>query len=263
MTSFRITPNDRSPPLCTVKSMSEHRLSEIVIERPRSGMRMSSRKLKGVKKRLHKLTQEASEDGLLSPYLIKPRDKSKYLSDHLGPLRRFLRSHVGQPWNDVYSKLCRQLNTNTLAGQHVLSHVWDYVVRHTEIIESVLYEKPEWGSFTPLESGYRDRFYVHPETGLLCLVEKKRRKSKPTPPTDVLAIDANHQYRQLKGIWYRVTFAEFPEICIDPVTDILRGQVSAQTAEYIAGRKVYAVSKQQCNKKEIRLIKNQLAQQSR
>ncbi|NEQ45301.1 MAG: hypothetical protein F6K00_17775 [Leptolyngbya sp. SIOISBB] len=242
--------------------MSEHRLSEIVIERPRSGMRMSSRKLKGEKQRLRRLTQEATEDGLLSPYLIKPRQKSKYFSDHLGPLRRWLRSHVGQPWDAVYSKLCQQLDTSTLAGQHVLSHVWDYVERHVEIIDGVLYEKPDWGQFRPLESHYRDRFYVHPETCLLCLVEKKRRKSKPTPPTDVLAIDANHQYRQLKGIWYRVTFAEFPAICIDPVIDILRGQVSAQTAEYIAGRRVYAVSKQQCNKKEIRLIKNQLAQQS-
>ena len=241
--------------------MSEHRLSEIVIERPRGGMRMSSRKLKGEKQRLRRLTQEATEDGLLSPYLIKPRQKSKYFSDHLGPLRRWLRSHVSQPWDNVYSKLCRQLDTNTLAGQHVLSHVWDYVERHVEIIDGVLYEKPEWGQFRPLESHYRDRFYVHPETGLLCLVEKKRRKSKPTPPTDVLAIDANHQYRQLKGIWYRVTFAEFPAAIADSVTDILQGQVSAQTAEYIAGRKVYAVSKQQCNKKEIRLIKNQLAQQ--
>ncbi|MEO0827185.1 MAG: hypothetical protein AAFY67_16220, partial [Cyanobacteria bacterium J06642_9] len=62
--------------------MSEHRLAEIVIERPRSGMRMSSRRLKGEKKRLYQLTLEASENGLLSPYLIKPRQKSKYFSDH-------------------------------------------------------------------------------------------------------------------------------------------------------------------------------------
>jgi len=72
--------------------MSEHRLSEIVIERPRSGMRISLKKLKGFKKQLYKLTEDASQGGLLSPYLIKPRNKSKYLSDHLGPLRRFLRA---------------------------------------------------------------------------------------------------------------------------------------------------------------------------
>ncbi|MEO0987486.1 MAG: hypothetical protein AAFY20_18340 [Cyanobacteria bacterium J06639_14] len=241
--------------------MSEHRLSEIVIERPRGGMRVSSRKLKGAKKRLQKLTQEASEDGLLSPYLIKPIGKSKYLSDHLGPLRRFLRSHTGQPWDNVYSKLCHQLNTQTLAGQHVLSHLWDYVIRHTEIIEGVLYEKPEWGRFRPLEGAYYDRFYVHPETGILCIVEKKRRQRQIRPRTDVLDIDAYHQYHKLNEIWYRVKFADFPAAIADTVDDILHGPVSYQNAISLAGRRVYAVSKKQCNKKEIRFIKSQLPKQ--
>ena len=56
--------------------MSEHRLSKIVIERPRGGMRISLKKLKGFKKQLYKLTEDTSQDGLLSPYLIKPRNKS-------------------------------------------------------------------------------------------------------------------------------------------------------------------------------------------
>ncbi|MGF1523621.1 MAG: hypothetical protein ACFBSF_14995 [Leptolyngbyaceae cyanobacterium] len=219
---------------------------------------MSSRKLKGVKKHLQKLTREASEDGLLSSYLIKTRDKSKYLSDHLGPLRRFLRSHLNQPWNDVYSKLCKQLDTSTLAGQHVLSHVWDYVARHTEIIDDVVYEKPEWGHFRSLEGHYRDRFYVHPETGILCAVEKRRRKQKPRPRTDVLVIDIYHQYRKLNDIWYLVTFADFPAAIADSVTDVLRGNVSYLEADYMAGCRIYAVSKKQCNKKEIRFIKSQL-----
>ena len=237
--------------------MSEHRLGAIVIERPRSGMRMSSRKLKGVKKRMRKLTQEASEDGLLSPYLIKVRDKSKCLSDHLGPLRRFLRSHVGQPWNAVYSKLCKQLDTNTMAGQHVLSHVWDYVERHTVIIEGVLYCKPKWGSFHPLEGHYRDRFYIHPETGILCAVDKRPRKPKKQPQTDILVVDTYHQYRKLNEIWYLVTFAELPATT-GYVMDVLRGAVSYLNADYVSGHRVYAVSKKQCNKKEIRLIKSRL-----
>jgi hypothetical protein len=53
--------------------MSEHRLSEIVIERPRGGRRISLKKVTGNKKFLHQLTQEASEDGLLQPHLLKPR----------------------------------------------------------------------------------------------------------------------------------------------------------------------------------------------
>ena len=86
-----------------LNSMSEHRLSEIVIERPRSGMRISAKKLKGYRKELDQITQIATEDGLLNPYLIKTRQQSKWLSDHLGPLRKLLRSHVGQPWDQVSS----------------------------------------------------------------------------------------------------------------------------------------------------------------
>jgi hypothetical protein len=59
--------------------MSEHRLNEIVIERPRVGMRIPSTSIKGFKKALHKLTVEASEDGLLNPYIIKVRNRSKHL----------------------------------------------------------------------------------------------------------------------------------------------------------------------------------------
>ncbi len=146
--------------------MSEHRLSEIVIERPRVGMRISLKKLKGFKKQLDKLTQEASQDGLLSPYLIKPRNKSKYLSDHLGPLRRFLRSRVGQPWNNVYSELCHRLDHNTMAGQHVLGHVWDYVEQHVELINGIPYYKSR--RHLRLANWRHIQLYVHPETGILC-----------------------------------------------------------------------------------------------
>ena len=222
--------------------MSEHRLSEIVIERPRSGMRMSSRRLPGVKKRLRKLTQAAGEDGLLSPYLIKPWNKSKYLSDHLGPLRRFLRSHVGQPWNQVYSKLCRKLDTKTMAGQHVLGHLWDYVERHVEIIDGIPHKQPYWLRGYPLEHHHRDRFYVHPDTGLLCAVTKVPRKQKPSkPPTDEWVIDRHHQYRKLNGIWYLVTFDDFPETPPASVKDALQGMISWQNAVIVQGRRIYAV----------------------
>jgi hypothetical protein len=241
--------------------MSEHRLSEIVIERPRSGMRISLKKFKGFKKQLDKLTQEASEDGLLSPYLIKPRNKSKYLSDHLGPLRRFLRSHIGQSWNDVYSELCQRLDSSTMAGQHVLSHVWDYVERHVELIDGIPYSKPDWRSRRRLDSDYRDRFYVHPETGILCVAKKTARKQKRTQSqTDVVILDDYHQYHKLNEIWYLITFEEFPPPPAESVTDVLQGLIFRHKARYVKGQRVYAASKQQCNKKEIRFIVNQLSQ---
>lgn len=242
--------------------MSEHRLSEIVIERPRSGMRISLKKFKGFKKQLDKLTQEASEDGLLSPYLIKPRNKSKYLSDHLGPLRRFLRSHIGQPWNDVYSELCQRLDSSTMAGQHVLSHVWDYVERHVELIDGIPYSKPYCISHRQLGSHYRNQFYVHPETGILCAADKIPRKPKRTPSqTDVIILDDYRQYQKLNEIWYLITFEEFPPPPRELVRDVLQGLISRGRARYVKGQRIYAARKQQCNKKEIRFIVNQLSKQ--
>lgn len=239
--------------------MSEHRLSEIVIERPRGGRRISLKKLTGFKKQLHKITEEATEDGLFNPYLIKPTNKSKYLSDHLGPLRRLLRSKVGQPWNDVYSELCKRLDPSTMAGQHVIGHLWDYVERHVEIIDGKLYSKRYRWNRTDLDGSYRDRFYIHPETGILCAVQKVPRKQKEKQEqTDIVIIDNYHQYQKVNEIWYLITFADFPPPPTDYVTDVIKGIIHCSTAMSRCQR-IYAVKKQQCSKKEIRLILNQLS----
>ncbi|MEH2056528.1 MAG: hypothetical protein V7K97_10315 [Nostoc sp.] len=239
--------------------MSEHRLSEIVIERPRGGRRISLKKVTGFKKQLYKITEDAIQDGLLNPYLIKPINKSKYLSDHLGPLRRFLHSKVGQPWNDVYSQLCQRLDPSTMAGRHVIDHVWGYVERHVEIIDGGFYTKPYRGYRSQLDTNHRDRFYIHPETGILCAAEKVPQKQKPKQEqTDIVIIDNYHQYQKLNEIWYLITFEDFPPPPTHYVTDVVKGIIHRSAAIY-RGRMIYAVSKQQCNKKEIRFILNQLS----
>jgi hypothetical protein len=240
--------------------MSEHRLSEIVIERPRSGGGISLKKLQGFKKQMHRITQEATEDGLFNSYLIKPRHKTKHLSDHLGPLRRLLRSKVGQPWNDVHSELCQRLDSNTMVGRHVLDHVKDYVKQHVRSIDGVLYAPSSWGRLTPLGSGYWDQFYVDPETGILCAVPKVRRKREPdAPPNDLLIQDDYHRYLKLNDLWFLVTFEDFPPPPTESVTDVLVGSVRYCAATYWRGRRLYAVHKRQCNKKEIRFILSRLA----
>ncbi len=239
--------------------MSEHRLNEIVIERPRGGTRISQKKLTGFKKELNKITQEASQDGLLSPYLIKSRKKTKWLSDHLGPLRRFLRSKVGQPWNQVYSELCQRLDRNTVTGQHVLDHVWDYVERHVELIDGIAYHKSEWKCGQPLGRGWRDDFYVHPETGILCLGPRIPWKpQKPQPRTDVVILDDFRQYRLIDDIWYLITFKAFPCCNEVSVRDVLQGVITNKDAKTIKGQRVYAAEKRQCNKKQIKLITSML-----
>jgi hypothetical protein len=236
-----------------INSMSEHRLGEIVIERPRGGLRINPRKLTGYKKRLIQITQEATEEGLFRPYRIKPYRRTKWLSDHLGPLRRFLRSHVGQPWDLVYSELCQKLDTSTLSGQHVLSHVWHYVDRHVEIIADVPYAKAhDYWPRRRLGSLYGEELYVHPQTGMLCLLPKLRREPQP-PRDDVIVIDRNHQYRQLDHIWYKITFQELPTW--PPAWDVLiKASITPEIAYREYGRLIYATRKQQCDKRALKDI---------
>lgn len=227
--------------------MSEHRLDRIVIERPRGGMRLSSRRLQGHKKNLEKLTEVASTDGLLSPYLIKTREKTKYFSDHLGPMRRWLRSKVGQPWDLVYNELCQRIDTKTLCGQHLLFHVWEYVEREVDLIDGVPYHKNGYRY-----SGWRRKeLYVHPETGILCKVELEK-KTPPQKSSDRLILDKYHEYRKLNDLWFLITFQESPpEVEIKNILPVLNSD----------WKYVYPASKRQCNKKEIKSIMQRIAAQ--
>lgn len=235
--------------------MSEHRLGSIVIERPRNGMRIRGKKITGYKKALDKLTQTATEEGLLRPYLIKPWKRTKYFSDNLSPLKRWLRSQLGQPWDNVYSQLRQKIETRTLCGQHLLFHLWGFVERDVELINDVPYRR---GQLHPL--GYwRDEFYIHPETKILC-VARKPLKPKPQKPKGLIQIDSYHQYRQLDEIWYLISFK--PIAYKETVTDILlHKKLTYQTAtEVYAGQNIYAAHKRHCTKKEIKQILKQLAQ---
>ncbi|MDY7015891.1 MAG: hypothetical protein SVX43_20315 [Cyanobacteriota bacterium] len=232
--------------------MSEHRLDKIVIERPRGGMRISSRRIKGQKKELERITVEATEEGLLQPYLIKTRNRTKYFSDHLAPLRRWLRSQVGQPWDRVYGELCWKLDPTTLSGQHILSHVWDFVERYVVIIDGIPYRRNRQNYSL---SGRWNCLYIHPETGILCLAPQ-RKKVNSKPSGDIVKVDSWHQYRKLDTIWYFVTFDKVPykEIVKDI---ILQKELTYLTAYREYGTQIYACHKRHATKKEIKKIKRQ------
>ena len=47
----------------------------------------------------------------------------KEFHDRLGPVDRWLGSHVGQPWDAVYSELVGRYSRRTLRGWHLISHI--------------------------------------------------------------------------------------------------------------------------------------------
>ena len=61
---------------------------------------------------------------------MRPKDKR----DYRGDLRGLLLAQVGQPWNDVYSKLRRTFDTRNGKDQEVMRQLRWLVEQHCEIV---------------------------------------------------------------------------------------------------------------------------------
>src|SRR5437016_5525522 len=95
-------------------------MSKVIVDRPRFGSRIR-KKPKGYHRGLQRLFPE----GLPKTEGMRKRwqGATKRFNEHLGPLRRFLDSRVGQPWNKVFSEICAHINRNSAVQDHVRDHV--------------------------------------------------------------------------------------------------------------------------------------------
>lgn len=108
----------------------------------------------------------------------------KEFTDVLGPLYGFLRSKVGQRWDDVYSELSQKLPKTSLQYIHIWGHIESFV--ETKVIEhegKIYYQ--DGSSMTNHElistrSKY-ETLYVHPTTGILCAMPCPERKKYKVP----------------------------------------------------------------------------------
>ena len=145
----------------------------------------------------------------------RPHRSRKGLRDLLGPLKRWLQSQVGRPWNDVYSEACAVIKPDSIIRAHVKTHLLEFVERHTFMHE---------GKPCVLEVGYGGRgivpvvegrsgwnlFYVHPISGLLLktswLSRRVRRAREPKPPVTEYWIRKNISRQQIRGLWFECCF---------------------------------------------------------
>ena len=101
----------------------------------------------------------------------------KTQTDNLNPMIRFLEKSQGKFWDKVYSELCRTMDKNSVLGQHVFDHMWDFVVKDVYIENGRIYGFNKWGEEGELMSSrWRPRYYVHPKSGVLLKVKKRLPK---------------------------------------------------------------------------------------
>lgn len=170
-------------------------MSKVLVERPR-GWRKAAR----LCKRAHKRGAVDDKPAFES---ICPYRERKTLSDLLGPLRRFLQSHVGRPWDRVYSEMRCGLSPSSTLHQHIFEHVRQFVAVDVTVDARKQPWSLRYGAWVPVRRG---NFYVHPRSGLLLSV----RAQVVTDDAVRVVVRGDSVFARFGKTWFAVVMAPVP-----------------------------------------------------
>ena len=143
----------------------------------------------------------------------------KYLNENLAPLRRFLQSQAGRPWDSVYSEVRETIDGRSTVKQHILQHIEDFVAIHTREVNGEIVAQWRWRSEQPLAE-LRQPLYVDPNSGFLLRNTapiRQRQRVRATRARDAREVaakrrilDARRQLHKVEGNWFLVEVAQLP-----------------------------------------------------
>jgi hypothetical protein len=153
-------------------------IAKVVTERPRRGHSNPSKKTTGLP--IRRYDPDAEYDEPVRLPVSRGRQygwKAKEFSDLINPLKRYLRSCIGKPWNKVHRELSQKLDRRSISG----SHIWDHVMRE---IETDCYIGPDRLAYSNNRRyGGGDRpvvgLYVDPRSGLIREQRPRIRRRSP------------------------------------------------------------------------------------
>jgi hypothetical protein len=224
-------------------------MDKVIVERPRFGSRAPSRK-KGYRKQRQK--SDINDLPKREPMLGRWRGMEKCFNEHLGPMRRFLRSQVGRPWNNVYRDLREYVSFDNVVQKHVLTHVYDFVHRSVDIVDGRVLVRPGAGWRRELRAG---DMYVCPQSGLLKVVRPRRRSSSARRR---IQFEAMIQYHWRDNAWWEVRLRKTPDDPGDLWDAWLERPVAAGGGWTAFGGKLMAVSKRLMSPTEVRALRRRL-----
>ncbi len=231
-------------------------MDKVIVERPRFGSRSPSRK-KGYRKYLQSMP--ADELPLSEPMLGRWKGRDKWLNEHLGPMRRFLRSNVGRPWNKVHQELCEHVSFDNAVQAHVLSHIYDYVQLHVDVHDSAtVYTRTGWRRQHKLDE---NAMYVCPTSGILKVVQANQGHG----PRTRISIDAHTQYLRRDNVWWEVRMRSTQNAAMDLWDFWLEceiGTLAEQDCVRTYGGMLFATSKRPLTPDETRQLYRRLREKS-
>jgi hypothetical protein len=189
----------------------------------------------------------------------------KSFGEHLGPLKRWLRSQVGRPWNDVYSEACDVIKPDSVVRAHIKTHLLDFVLRDTFMRDGEVwcFQKYRWFGTNELPvTALRDRwhlFYVHPETGLLGEIPALPHRSRRYDERKRLLASVRRWLNdgrlllQLDGLWFECGTQACDDCSEGPPFDAaFKLRLGESHACEAYGKAVYCVRKRQLSRNELR-----------
>lgn len=179
---------------------------EVLIERPRSGMRIKHRR--GNKPQA---CDWDGEDGFEDRVAPRPHE-TKHFDDFLQPLRRWLRKQVNRPWDKVYAELCASIDRRSVTGQHLLDHAGWEVARNCVLDSEGRVLRNPAERWSGLRGHFVDGLYVHPRTGILRYRERhrlregraKREAERKDRAQSLIQLGGDHFLWRREGLWYEV-----------------------------------------------------------
>jgi hypothetical protein len=237
-------------------------MDKVIVERPRIGG--GARRPKGTRKREQQAFAdlEPSREG----YRRRWTTWRKTLNEHLSPLRRYLQSQIGRPWNKVHSEISRHLRLDSAVQSHVLDHLADYVEVNTRLVDGVVCNSIG----TPIGQGgwpfFRTIFYVCPKSGLLKAVRRASRKRRTAQTRAYLVVGERRQWHQLGGHWFEIELkpaTDAHSLARDVLLKANLGTLSRQELIAAYGGFQYATSKRQLGKREVRIAQRRLEEEAR
>lgn len=205
-------------------------MSKVIVERPR---RMGYDGGGAHKGRFVEPDLLVSKEGMRAPHVRNWGGKE--LNENLAPLRRFIQSRVGQPWDAVYSEISQHLRADNAVQQHVRDHVEDFVAVRTRIVDGEIWVTSRWGRPHPL-AGSWDEFYVDPRDGILrrnanreTYSQRRRRENEKRQAEEAARVHVakdGTEYRKVEGIWYEVLWGRVQEPRIYRHTNAVTGEVT-------------------------------------
>jgi hypothetical protein len=184
-------------------------MAKVIVERPRSG---------GLWVRSDSSWNGDEDSAPMQSNSPGRKSRPKSLSERLGPLVRYLHRQVGRPWDKVYSEIRRCISDRSTVQSHLLDHLFQFVELHVDWVDGkpCYRAQPSMGRWAGLHQGRVPvvswsgwaKFYVCPQTGLLCRAPAYR---KPRAEPQRIAIEDDRQWIRRDGAWHECRLADLPD----------------------------------------------------